>query len=193
MKGNGFTAIELLVGASLAVMLILALAPLVTALQAAGTREADRTITVLQGRVAVARLERDLRMASAGRSSFAVEGPVLEATAKQIVFLGVTGAHTGVSVIEWEIVGSTLMRRWAPCPTAKPLSLAHGLYTDNKSMLEALDSDTRFSYLVNGTVRNGTVPNADLASVQGVVLRGSGHDASGVWSTGISCQARVGI
>jgi hypothetical protein len=190
---GGFTALELLVGTSLALMLILAVAPLATAMQAGGTREADRTIAVMQGRVAVARLERDLRMATAGNSNFAVEGPILEASSKQVVFLGVTGGSSGLCLIEWEVVGSTLMRRWTPCPATKPMSYSHALYVDNKSMLEGLAGDTRFVYLANGVMKSGNLRSCELASVQGLTLRGSGQDASGQWSSEICCEALVGI
>jgi type II secretory pathway component PulJ len=190
---GGFTALELLVGTSLAVMLTLATAPLLISMQTRGTIEADRTITVLQGRVAVARLERDLRMASAGDCDFAVEGPILEASTKQVVFLGTTGGSSELCLIEWEVVGSTLMRRWTPCPVAKPISFAHALYVDNKSMLEGLAEDTRFEYLVNGAMKSGTLGNSELPGVRGLTLRGGGQDVGGQWSKAICCEALVGI
>jgi hypothetical protein len=190
---GGFTVLELLVGISLALMLTLALAPLLTGMQAGGGREADRVIAVLQGRVAAARLERDLRMATAGNSNFVVEGPILEASPKQVVFLGVTGGSSGLCLIEWDVVGSTLMRRWTPCPVARPASFAHVLYVDNKSMLEGLAEDTRFDYLVNGAMRSGTLGTSELPSVQGVTLRGSGQDMGGQWSREICCEGLVGI
>jgi hypothetical protein len=193
MEGPGFTALELLVGMSLAVLMMLGVAPLVTSLQAGGTREVDRTVVTLQGRVAVARLERDLRMATALGSYFGVDGAVLEATQRQVVFLGRTGGGSGLCLIEWEVVGATIMRRWGPCPARRPISFAHSAYVDNKSMLEGLAGDACFSYIVNGSMRAGALPESELAGVQYVVLRGSGHDMRGEWPSAIRATARVGI
>jgi hypothetical protein len=188
----GFTALELLLGMALTVLLAVGVSPLVIALQRAGVVETDRTIAVVQGRVAVARLERDLRMAGAGDSHFAAEYSVLEASAKQIVFLGHSGAKTGPCIMEWEIAGSTLMRRWGVCPNSRPTAFAHALYADNKSMLEGLSGDAHFSYVVSGAPVSGSVPKSDLGWVEAVVLSSGGRDAAGEWRTAICTTARLG-
>jgi hypothetical protein len=189
----GFTALELLVGLTLTVLLALGVAPLLISLQAAEVRETDRTVAVLQGRVAAARLEKDLRTATAGGSSFAIDGPIVAATSQQVVFLGCAGGRPGLSIIEWEIIGSTLMRRWGPCPRLRPTAFAHTLYVDHKSMMEGLASDARFSYAVTGTAVTADVAANDLECVQAVLLRGSGRDADGDWPSAICTVARVGL
>lgn len=188
----GFTTLELLVGMALTVVLFLGVSPLVVTIQKTGVREGDRTIAVLQGRVAEARLEKDLRLASAGGSAFPTDGPVLQATARQVVFLGHIDRLSALSIVEWEIVDGNLMRRWGPSPKSRPASFSHSLYVDNKSMLEGLAGDACFTYVVNGAVVEGTVPTDDLSFVDEVAIRGKGSDTAGVWPLAISGTARVG-
>ncbi len=191
--GSGFTALELLLGITLTVLLALGTAPLVLSLQAVGVRETDRTVSMLQGRVAAARMERDLRLASASGSLFAVHGPILEATPSQIVFLGPTAGVAGTGLIEWEIAGSSLMRRWGSCPLVRPASFGHSLYADHKTMLGGLAGGTQLTYLVNGRLVTNRVLEADLPCVEAVMLSGDGRDSSGEWPWGISIVARVGL
>jgi hypothetical protein len=189
----GFTVLELLVGITLTVILVVGVSPLLVSLQAAEVRETDRTIAVLQGRVAGARLERDLRMATGGSSRFPIDGPIIEATPRQIVFLGRSRGAPGLSIIEWEVVGSSLMRRRGPCPRLRPSLVSHSLYVDHKSMMEGLAGDARFSYVVNGAPVPFSVSATDLPVVQTVLLRGSGRDANGEWPTAVYTMARVGL
>ena len=192
IRSEGFTALELLLGMALTVFLAVGVSPLVVALERADVTAGDRTVAVSQGRVAVARLERDLRLASSGDCGFAVEGPILEATAKQVVFLGHPGPAAGPYLQEWEISGSSLMRRWGACPSSLPSTFPHSLYADNKTMLEGLSSDARFSYVVNGASVSGTVSKSDLAWVDAIVLYAAGRDSAGVWRAEVSTTARVG-
>lgn len=131
-------------------------------------------------------------MATSRDSEFAVEGPVLQATAKQVVFLGCSETTIGSCLIEWEISGPSLMRRWGPCPSSRPVAFVHSLYVDNKSMLEGLSGDAHLSYLVNGASVDGSVPNSDLAWVEAVVLSAGGRDSGGHWRGQVSTTARVG-
>jgi Tfp pilus assembly protein PilW len=64
---GGFSVVELLVGLALALCLATAAAPLWLSLESAGVQEAERTVQWLQGRVALARLERDLWLPLRGR------------------------------------------------------------------------------------------------------------------------------
>jgi prepilin-type N-terminal cleavage/methylation domain-containing protein len=110
----GFTLVELLVGLALSVSLALAVAPLWLSLEGTGTRAADRTVWVVQERVAVTRLERDLRLAGAEECAFSIAGPVLEASGSQVVFLArscAESAESEVTIVEWEIARGSLMRR----------------------------------------------------------------------------------
>jgi hypothetical protein len=192
LRSGGFTALELLMGMALTVFLAVGVAPLVLSLQRASVLATDRAVAVAQGRVAVARLERDLRLAASGDSEFEMEGAILEATAKQVVFLGRSGATTGSCLIEWEIAGSSLMRRWGPCPNSLPAVFAHSLYSDNKSMLESLSSDSHFSYVVKGVSASGPISSSDLGWVEAVVFLAGGRDSAGEWRTLASTTARVG-
>jgi prepilin-type N-terminal cleavage/methylation domain-containing protein len=167
----GFTLIELLIGLSLALCLALGVAPLWVSSQSVGVREADETVWTLQGRVAGARLERDLRVAGSQGSSFPVSGAVLQATSTQVVFLFAALGEASPTLVEWELVGGTLMRRWGPCPATRPNTFNHSLYSDNKTMLENLDtSRSTFSYWVAGLAVAPPVTTTDVPLVDGVRL-----------------------
>jgi prepilin-type N-terminal cleavage/methylation domain-containing protein len=189
---RGFTAIELLLGLTLAVVLALAIMPLTVGLEGLGTREADRTIAVLQGRVAAARLERDLRLATAGGSPFPVDSAILQATPWQIVFLGSADDDTKLDLVEWEFTEGRLMRRWGECPEELPEGFAHSLFRDSKTVLEGLHEGEPLSYVVNGGTAKGPIAQQDLCRVEAVVLRVEGEDAAGVWPQGLLTVARVG-
>lgn len=189
---DGFTALELLLGVVLTVLLALGSATLVLSIQQMGAQEADRTVRVEQARVAIARFERDVRTATAVGCPFAVDAPILEATPKQVVFLGHRAGVEGLTIFEWELVGSTLMRRWGRCPQERPGSFPHSLYIDNKTMLEGLATDASLAYFVATSRSIGSVPDADLCRVFGVVLQARGRDGGGAWSTYLESEARVG-
>jgi len=162
--------VELLVGLALALCLAAAAAPLWLSLERAGTREGDRTVQWLQGRVAVARLERDLRLASGVGCRFPVNGPLLEATADQAVFLERTQPGESPILVEWELAGGALMRRWGDCPATRPSWYRHSLFRDHKTMLEGVRPGSAFSYVVDGVETPGPVIGAGLWSVDAVVL-----------------------
>ncbi|MBN1321826.1 MAG: hypothetical protein JXA87_13425 [Thermoleophilia bacterium] len=184
--------IELLVGLALALCLAAVAAPLWLSLESAGAREGDRTVQWLQGRVAVARLERDLRLASGDSCLFAVSGPLLEATADQVVFLGRTRPGAAPILVEWELVGGSLMRRWGDCPTARPSSYRHSLYRDHKTMLEGVRPGSVFAYLVDGVATAGPIAQANLESVEAVVLTMRVDVEGERGSVRVATTARVG-
>jgi hypothetical protein len=188
----GFTALELLIGLALAILLLLAVAPLSLSLKGVGVREADRTVSLLQGRTAAGRFERDLRLAAAAGSRFFVSGPILQATPQQVVFLGHAADSAMLNVIEWEIVADRMMRRWGACPANRPVTFAHSLYVDNKTMWQGMGRNGVFLYVVNGEVLAGTVSETDLDSIEAVILRASGQDSSGDWPLALWTIARVG-
>jgi hypothetical protein len=191
LRQEGFTALELLLGMVLSVFLAMSIAPVVFSLQKTGVVESDRAVVLLQGRVAAARLERDLRMAGVGYR-LPAEGPVLKASDKEVVFLSHSGANNDPCVTEWEIVGSNLMRRWGPSPSSLPTVFIHSLYVDNKTMLEGLSGDAHFSFMIDGQVVEGTVRQSDLGWIEAVVLSASGQDAAGEWCAALWTIARVG-
>jgi len=192
LKTSGFTIMELVVGVSLALLLALGVGPLVLFIQSSGSLEGDRSVAFMQGRVSGARLERDLRTASAEDCPFKVDGPVLQANDRQVVFLSRCSDDETLVMVEWEVVGSRLMRRWAACPTQKPLSFVHSLYVDNKTMLEGVGSDATFAYALDGGSSLAEVTERDLSKVAVVSLSCRGSDRNGTWSTLAEVKARVG-
>ena len=118
---RGFTAMEVLVAITLSALIAAGVGPLIISVQKVGLREGDRAVSMLQGRVAGARLERDLRTVTAEGCPFETGGPILQATPQQLVFLGRGTDADELRIVEWEIVGSRLMRRWGPCPSSRPM------------------------------------------------------------------------
>jgi prepilin-type N-terminal cleavage/methylation domain-containing protein len=193
----GFSLLELLVGLALSVVLAVAVAPVWLSLQSGGAAAADRTIWLLQERVATARLERDLRLAGGDGCAFAVTGAVLEASASQVVFLERSTCGAEPRIVEWEIVGGNLMRRWGNSPAQCPDAYVHSLFVDSKTMLEGVASGSGFTYVVNGVGSGAPVARTRLAAIDGVVVHvktGQGRitEAAGAESTEITTTARVG-
>jgi Tfp pilus assembly protein PilW len=123
--------IEILLGLSIALSLALAVAPVWVSFQSLGVREGDETIWALQGHVAGARLERDLRLAGSRHCPFSTAGMILQATASQVVLLVASSDESAPLLVEWELVNGSLMRRWGTCPSILPSTFGHYLYSDN--------------------------------------------------------------
>jgi prepilin-type N-terminal cleavage/methylation domain-containing protein len=166
----GFTVVELMVGLAIGVLIALAVAPLWVSVEKVGAAEADAGISYLQGRVAVARFERDLRLAGAAGSLFATTWAVLEATPTQVVLLERGPEGEPPSLVEWELAGGSLMRRVGACPAVRPGTFAHSLYADNKTMLEHVERSSRLEYLAGAELLAGPVPQADLGLIDTVKL-----------------------
>jgi len=188
-----FSLVELLVGLALVLALMAAAAPLFVALGRQSVREGDDTIKWVQGRVAVARLERDLRLASAAGCPFATCGPILEASPLQIVFLQASPSGETPLLIEWEITSTgALMRRWGTCPTLWPSIFPHTLYRDHKTMLEGLRPTSRLRYVLIGGGVASSVARAELTQIDRVVLDASTSSAEAAGSAPVFAVARVG-
>lgn len=190
----GFTLIELLLGLALAACLAVVAAPVWLAFENAGVQAADDTVWLLQQRVAVSRLERDLRLARADSCPFEVAGAVLEASPSQVVVLRCSDEGGLPMVVEWEMVGSALMRRCGPCPGVRPGTWKHSVYVDHKTMLERVPAGSGFLYRVRGAAPVSAVDGADLAGVEAVVVRMGlpGNQSSGGRSEGTgSMQSRL--
>jgi Tfp pilus assembly protein PilW len=171
LREGGFSLIEVLLGLSLALCLALGLAPVWVSFQSLGVSEGDATEWALQGKVAAARLEKDVRLAGFETCSFSSGATVLQATASQVVLLVSTPGSAAPILVEWELVSGSLMRRWGACPAVRPSTFAHSLYPDSKTMLENVDTaQSGFSYQVAGR-DPGTVQAADLPLVDRVSLR----------------------
>lgn len=188
-----FSLVELLVTLALALALMAAAAPLFVSLGQAAVREADDTIGSLQGRVAMARLERDLRIASAAGCPFAASGPVLEASPCQIVFLQPCSSDEPPLLIEWEIVAAgSLMRRWGTCPSTWPAAYRHTLYCDHKTMLEGLQFHSCFRYVMAGGPVLDSVEQGKAAFVEAVLFEATIGGTEGRGPVRVSTVARVG-
>jgi hypothetical protein len=167
---GGFSIIELILGLALTVCLAVAVAPLWLSLQGTGVREGDQTVRLLQARVAAARFERDLRLASAAGCPFSLSAPILEASPSQVVFLERPTAGAPLILVEWEIVNGALMRRRGACPAARPAVFTHSLFVDHKTMLEGVKPGSVLAYLAGEVGVDPSRGVVDLAPVDGVVL-----------------------
>jgi type II secretory pathway component PulJ len=168
---GGFSLIELLLGLSLALCLALGVAPIWISFQSLGAREGDETIWTLQARLAGARFERDLRLAGLRYCPFATAATVLQATTSQVVLVVTASDSTAPIVVEWELVGGSLMRRWGPCPAACPSTFSHSIYSDSKTMVEDVDTARSiFSFQVAGRAATAPVAAGDLPLVDVIAI-----------------------
>lgn len=189
----GMSVIELLLGLTLALCLALGVAPLWTSSQSLAVAEGDETIWALQGRVAAARFEKDLRLATAAGAPFSTGSAVLQAGPLQVVLLVKSEEEQSPILVEWEIAGGALMRRWGPCPATVPPTFAHALYLDSKTMLEGVDaSGSGFSYEVAWADAAAPVPGADLPHVDAVELELTSRDRRQVSQTNMVVCGGVG-
>ena len=191
-RERGFTLIEVLLGLSLALCIALGLAPVWVSFQSLGVKEGDETVWALQGRVAVARLEKDVRLSGSQSCAFPTAGTVLQATAAQVVLLVSSPGSTAPILVEWELVNGSLMRRWGACPAGRPSTFPHSLYPDSKTMLEDVDTtQSGFSYLVAG--RDAAVVAAsDLPLISGVSLRIVEHGQGAGGPVSVAASAWLG-
>ncbi len=167
---SGFGVIELVLGLSLALCLAVAVGPLVTSLQKEGVEQADRSVQALQARVALARFERDMRLAGGSGCPFPSSGALLEAGASRVVLLVPRQLGSAPIIVEWEITGSKLMRRWGACPSTRPAVYATSLFVDSKTMLEGVHPGSHLSYLVGQRAVVPPLGRSQLAAVDKVVL-----------------------
>lgn len=189
----GFSLIEILLALSLALCLALGVAPLWVSFQSLGAREGDETIWTLQGRVAGARFERDLRLSGLQGCPFATATSVLQASASQVVLLVTTSGSGAPLLVEWEIVNDSLMRRWGPCPATRPSTFSHALYSDNKTMLENVDTArSKFSYVVAGCAAEVPLPAADEPLLDSVTMELSGRQEGAAAGAVMTASGRIG-
>ena len=147
---RGFTLLELLLALALTVTLAAAVLPVWTGLLEYQTAASDHVIDLAQGRVAGARLVRDLRLASAADMAQAGGVALLRAEEEELVLLSQVGVEGGLELVEWELDGSRLVRRRSPWSGPLPDSIGHGAFIDHKTMLEGVSGDARFAYMAGG-------------------------------------------
>jgi hypothetical protein len=184
---QAFTLIEVLLALSLAVGLSLSLMPVWHALEQSQVRAGDRTIALLQGRLAAARFEKDLRAAASGADTRGSCAAVVRAEAHEVVFL--MSGPRGIELVEWEFAGGRLMRRSASWSGVLPPTISHSIYTDNKTMLEGVASG-EFRYEAGGQLLSAVTP-AGHAWLSGVVIRATLRPSSG-GTVPLLSRARVG-
>lgn len=192
MREAGFTVVEVLVALALVLVISLGVFALWGTIERSGVESGDRMVTLIQGRVAVARLERDLRLASAQDAPFSTDGAVLDATPTQVVFLMRDDAASLPSLVEWELTGANLMRRKGACPAARPVAFAHNLYSDNKTMLEGLASGSELQYFIGGREVEPPLVAAQLSLVDEVRLRASTAPAGATRVAVVNGGCKVG-
>jgi prepilin-type N-terminal cleavage/methylation domain-containing protein len=180
---HGFSLIELLVGLALSLMLALAIAPLWTTASKVTVEGADRVVATFQARTAVARLERDLRLASALGGVGLECAPVVEADEHHVVVVTRSAANATPELVEWELVGGSLMRRRGPWAGIPAGGVSHSLFNDHKTMLEGLTAGGSFAYLSGARVLVGdATPERDAITdvvIQGAAVVGARADAPG--------------
>ena len=184
-KDAGFTVVELMIGMALVLLISLSTLSLWEGVERTGTGSTDRMVALLQSRVAVARWERDLRLASARDCLFLCNGAVLAADTKQVVFLIREAESTLPSLVEWELAGTSLMRRKGDCPFFRPLLFAHNLYFDNKTILEGLTSESELQYFVGGRMLQLPLDKVQLAQIDEIRLQASIISTSNPGSTSL--------
>ena len=167
---SGFGVIEVVLGLFLALCLALAVAPLLTSLQRTGVEQADRSVQAVQARVAFGRFERDMRLAGGSGCPFPTSGALLEAGVSRVILLVPSEVDSTPIIVEWEITGSNLMRRWGPCPSTRPGVFTTSLFVDNKTMLEGVRTGSHLSYLIGERIVVAPLARAELAAVDKVVL-----------------------
>ncbi len=187
-----FTVIELLVGVSLAACLALALAPVWSSWERTGDGEVERTIWFAQSRVAVARFERDVRLANAAECPFVAATAILEASPSQIVLVARGEKGERARLVEWEIAKGSLMRRWGMCPQQRPVAFTHSYYVDSKTMLANVLAGSELTYYAGSRRLDQPLSRDDLDSVSAVVLELTGHIAGVSGEVEVCSNARVG-
>jgi prepilin-type N-terminal cleavage/methylation domain-containing protein len=180
---HGFSLIELLVGLVLSLMLALAIAPLWTTASKLTVEGADRVMATFQARTAVARLERDLRLASALGGVGLECAPVVEADEHHLVVVTRSAANATPELVEWELVGGSLMRRRGPWAGIPAGGVSHSLFNDHKTMLEGLAAGGSFAYLSGARVLAGNAtPERDAITevvIQGAAIVGARAEVPG--------------
>lgn len=169
---RAFTVAELLVGLAVTVVLVLALAPVWVGLERRGVLWNERMIVSLQMRVAAARLERDLRMASAEGCAGLTAPALLKASPRELIIVTRSAASGQPEIVEWEFAENGLMRRRLPWPGYLPHPIGHQIYIDHKTMLEGVEEGTSFHYRCDGIDLGGSPALDMLGRVDGVVVSG---------------------
>ncbi|NLE73901.1 MAG: hypothetical protein GX604_04630 [Actinobacteria bacterium] len=168
---HGFTLMEALVGLVVAVVLVVAVSGVWVGLERRGATWNDRVVLMLQSRVAEARLERDLRLATAEGCAGVGSGPIVAATPTEIILVSRCATNGDMELVEWELTGGSLMRRRIPWPGQLPRPLNHAAFTDHKTMLDGVVAAPGFRYLCGTQELPSPVTAEDRALIDTVEVR----------------------
>jgi len=168
---RGFTLMEALVGLVVAVLLVVALSGVWVGLERRGAAWNDRMVLLMQSRVAAARLERDLRLATAEGCAGVENGLIVAARPTEIIFVSRCAADGGLELVEWELIGGSLMRRRLPWPGELPVPLGHAAFSDHKTMLDGVVAAPGFRYFSGAHELPTLVPSEFRALIDTVEVR----------------------
>ncbi|MHB1343359.1 MAG: prepilin-type N-terminal cleavage/methylation domain-containing protein [Thermoleophilia bacterium] len=188
---DGFTLLEVLVALVLSLVILLGTAPLWVTTVRTGVASQELLVDVERWRVVSARLERDLRMASAAGIKGLGCVPLLEATPSRLVLVTRSAGGPEPEIVAWEFAGGSLMRRRMPVPAEGPSPTISG-FPDNKTMLEGVDGGV-FFYSMGGLGLGTNLSTEDLTLVDAVEVTCSvtaGGRARGVGVTGAAGLGR---
>ncbi len=162
---------------ALSLTLMLGVAPLWISLQSEAVAAQESAIAHGAWRVASARLERDLRGATTDGATGLGPNPLLQAGTTEVVFVTRDPRTGTLEIVEWEVAGSSLMRRRRPWPGQLPSGLSHGAFSDHKTMLEGVSSGSFMLLSGDSTVAGATYPQkapaVDLVRFEATINGGS--------------------
>jgi len=162
---------------TLSLTLMLGVAPLWISLQSAAVAAQESAIAHGAWRVASARLERDLRGATTEGATGLGPNPLLQAATTEVVFVTRDPRTGALEIVEWEVAGSSLMRRRRPWPGLPPTALSHGAFSDHKTMLEGVSSGSFTLVSGDSTVAGSTypekAPGVDMVRFAATIIGGS--------------------
>ncbi len=159
---------------ALSLTLMLGVAPLWISLQSAAAAAQDTSVAFGAWRVASARLERDLRGATIEGATDLGPNPLLQAGTSEVVFVTRDPRSGALEIVEWEVSGSSLMRRRRPWPGQLPTTLSHLAFSDHKTMLEGVSSGS-FTLIseystVAGSIYPQKAPAVDLVRFEATII-----------------------
>jgi hypothetical protein len=83
-----------------------------------------------------------------------------------------SAADATPEIVEWELVGGSLMRRRGPWVGVPSGGVSHALFSDHKTMLEGLAAGGSFTYL-SGTRALADDATAERNAITDVVVQGA--------------------
>jgi prepilin-type N-terminal cleavage/methylation domain-containing protein len=158
---DGFTLTEMVVALALSIIIVSTVCSLWIGFVARNVDTQERLVSLQRWRVVTARLERDLRLATAEGLADRACAPILEATSGRVTLVTRSIDGAGIEIVAWEIIGGALMRRRSPLPSDGS-SPAVGVFVDSKTMLEGLRSGS-FRYGSGAAVLE-IAPQSDVLS-----------------------------